>query len=617
MTPIQEAIEYLKSHEAGDNFSYREVAKKFGVDRSTLARRHQGKCRPREVAHRSLHPQHEEELIEYIKSLTEKRIPPTRTMISRFASSLIGREVSESWVTRFINRNDSHLISRWQTGMDRVRHQADSGAKYSLYFDLLHHKMEEYEIEDRLVYNMDEKGFMIGVTGRSKRVFDKGLYGQKGVTAAVQDGNREWVTVIACVCSDGQALPPSLIFESANNTIQSSWVASIQEEKHSVFVSSSPSGWTNNDIGLAWLKEVFDRETRRKARSSYRLLILDGHGSHVTMDFIEYCNDNKILLAVFPPHSTHTLQPLDVALFKPLSDAYSTQLSAHLQASQGLLPVAKGDFFPLFWAAWGEAFVPETIKKAFECTGIVPRNRDAILKRFDQEASSSDESSTSVLSGKDWLKIESLIRQSTRDESSKESKKLRRSLHHISVQNELLHHEIQGLKEALLVKKKHKKKSHTLQLNHQEEYHGGGHFWSPRKVQQARDDNVIREQEKQQQQLQKAERSHLKEQARLYKLQQAEERRVERERAKEVREKEKAAKVAEEEAQKRARDAEKAIQLSQKGKRKASQPSSLPKKRQKRVVVESSHVQVGRAAPAVPTRTTRNGRTTKVPHKYK
>jgi len=453
MTPIQEAIEYLKSHEAGDNFSYREVAKKFGVDRSTLARRHQGKCRPREVAHRSLHPQHEEELIEYIKSLTEKRIPPTRTMISRFASSLIGREVSESWVTRFINRNDSHLISRWQTGMDRVRHQADSGAKYSLYFDLLHHKMEEYEIEDRLVYNMDEKGFMIGVTGRSKRVFDKGLYGQKGVTAAVQDGNREWVTVIACVCSDGQALPPSLIFESANNTIQSSWVASIQEEKHSVFVSSSPSGWTNNDIGLAWLKEVFDRETRRKARSSYRLLILDGHGSHVTMDFIEYCNDNKILLAVFPPHSTHTLQPLDVALFKPLSDAYSTQLSAHLQASQGLLPVAKGDFFPLFWAAWGEAFVPETIKKAFECTGIVPRNRDAILKRFDQEASSSDESSTSVLSGKDWLKIESLIRQSTRDESSKESKKLRRSLHHISVQNELLHHEIQGLKEALLVKK--------------------------------------------------------------------------------------------------------------------------------------------------------------------
>jgi hypothetical protein len=84
-------------------------------------------------------------------------------------------------------------------------------------------------------------------------------------------------------------------------------VEAIDPEKHSVFVTSSPSGWTNNDIGLAWLKEVFERETRQKARSGYRLLLLDDHRSHLTMDFINYCNDNKILLAVFPPHATYTL----------------------------------------------------------------------------------------------------------------------------------------------------------------------------------------------------------------------------------------------------------------------------------------------------------------------
>jgi hypothetical protein len=47
---------------------------------------------------------------------------------------------------------------------------------------------------------------------------------------------------------------------------------------------------------------------------------------------------------------------------------------------------------------------------------------------------------------------------------------------------------------------------------------------------------------------------------------------------------ERAAKVAEKERQKAARDAEKAIQLSQVGKCKASKP----RKRQKRVVVDSS-----------------------------
>jgi hypothetical protein len=132
MDPIQEAIEEIESSEEGASFSYREVAKKFGISYRTLARRHQGQTQPRAIAHLSLHPQHETELIRYIKTLTERCTPPTRLMIRNFASSLAGKEVSESWVTRFINRNPTHLISRWQTGMDRNRHKANSEAKYSL-----------------------------------------------------------------------------------------------------------------------------------------------------------------------------------------------------------------------------------------------------------------------------------------------------------------------------------------------------------------------------------------------------------------------------------------------------------------------------------------------------
>ena len=130
---------------------------------------------------------------------------------------------------------------------------------------------------------------------------------------------------MACVCADGEALPPGLIYQAASKQVRSSWVEDIEVGKHTAFITTSPSGWTNNDIGLAWLEQVFDRYTKKKARQSYRLLIVDGHGSHLTMEFIDYCDDNKILLAIYPPHSTHTLQPLDVAMFKPLSTAYSRQ----------------------------------------------------------------------------------------------------------------------------------------------------------------------------------------------------------------------------------------------------------------------------------------------------
>jgi transposase len=71
MQPIQEAIEYLESREAGDNFSYREVAKRFGVDRVTLMRRHRGDNEAYGLRNRSLHPQHETELVRYIDTLTE------------------------------------------------------------------------------------------------------------------------------------------------------------------------------------------------------------------------------------------------------------------------------------------------------------------------------------------------------------------------------------------------------------------------------------------------------------------------------------------------------------------------------------------------------------------
>jgi hypothetical protein len=100
-------------------------------------------------------------------------------------------------------------------------------------------------------------------------------------------------------------------------------------------------------MSLAWLKQVFNRSTKAKAQSSYRLLILDGHGSHLTMDFIEYCDQNKILLAVYPPHSTHTLQALDVSMFKPLSTAYSNEVSVFMERSWELTSMSKRDFFLL------------------------------------------------------------------------------------------------------------------------------------------------------------------------------------------------------------------------------------------------------------------------------
>jgi hypothetical protein len=89
---------------------------------------------------------------------------------------------------------------------------------------------------------MDKKGFMIGVLGRSKRVFSKNTWVKKRVRAPTQDGNREWITVLACICADGSALPPSLIYQAKSEAIRDTWVEDITSGVHSVHVTSSPSG---------------------------------------------------------------------------------------------------------------------------------------------------------------------------------------------------------------------------------------------------------------------------------------------------------------------------------------------------------------------------------------
>ena len=122
------------------------------------------------------------------------------------------------------------------------------------------------------------------------------------------------MSLLAAICADGTALPPDIIFVLKNSTIQSHWVADIEARTHLIHVASSSRGWTDKDIGLAWLEQVFDRYNKPKARLKYRLLIVDGHGSHLTQAFIEYCHQKRIILAVLPPHSTQTLQPLDVVV---------------------------------------------------------------------------------------------------------------------------------------------------------------------------------------------------------------------------------------------------------------------------------------------------------------
>jgi hypothetical protein len=234
-------------------------------------------------------------------------------------------------------------------------------ASFERYFLVVGKKVEEYNILPENTYNMDEKGFLLGKITKAKRVFPKDLKASGKLLAAGQDGSREWITVVATICGDGTALPPLLIYDSTSGSIQDSWVQDFDSNEHDAWFTSSASGWTSDEIGFKWLEEFFDKKTREKARRQWRLLFVDGHGSHVTLELLECGQAHKILVAVYPTHSTHRLQPLDVGCFAPLATYYSQLLEQQTRLSEAQTRMPKGDFFRCFYPAWQEAFTAKML----------------------------------------------------------------------------------------------------------------------------------------------------------------------------------------------------------------------------------------------------------------
>jgi len=130
---------------------------------------------------------------------------------------------------------------------------------------------------------MDEKSIMMGLIRKVRVIvskYDKKIY-------MTQPGNREWVSLIECISLDGRRIRPWVIFKAKQD--QKAWFSVLP----GVHIGLSDNGWTDNEIGVEWLEKCFEPETR--CGDEYRLLILDGHASHISTKAIKFCVASKII----------------------------------------------------------------------------------------------------------------------------------------------------------------------------------------------------------------------------------------------------------------------------------------------------------------------------------
>lgn len=372
--------------------SIRAAATLYDVSNTTLQRRLHGRVTRRvaQVNNRKLTATEEQALLNRIISLDGRGFSPTLPFVRRMANLLLsqrapGSSVGKNWLTRFVQRHDV-LMSKYLRKYDYQRAKCEDPEEIGKWFNLVRATIAKYGIAAEDIYNFDETGFQMGVIATAKVVTQTKPSTSKHPTAirtksgrpkVVQPGDRNWVTVIEGVNATGWALPSTIIFEGKVH--QSTWYRTGIPPNWVIGVSEN--GWTNNELGFKWLTEVFDKHSHGRAVGKYRLLLLDGHGSHFTPEFDDFCKKNSIIWLCYPPHSTHLLQALDFGCFSALKNSYGRLVQEKVEL--GTFHIDKTDFLVLYHQAHRITFTEKTIKNAFEAVGIVPYNPQKVLSRLN------------------------------------------------------------------------------------------------------------------------------------------------------------------------------------------------------------------------------------------
>ncbi|KAF6515832.1 hypothetical protein HZS61_004573 [Fusarium oxysporum f. sp. conglutinans] len=93
--------------------------------------------------------------------------------------------------------------------------------------------------------------------------------------------SRAWTSFIEAVTATGHLLKPGIIFKGKE--LQQQWFVDELKQVADWHYITSENGRTDNHIAVEWLKEVYLPQTQPEDESDARLIILDGHRSHVSV----------------------------------------------------------------------------------------------------------------------------------------------------------------------------------------------------------------------------------------------------------------------------------------------------------------------------------------------
>jgi hypothetical protein len=253
MTKSERILAAVEAYNNDPERSLRELSGIYHINRQTLANHIKGKSKTAVdygVTKQRLTPAGEMVVAETIQLAYRQAFPLTIASIHEMANEILrGKGSSDpigvNWHIGFLNRH-LELRSAVSRPIDKQRVMSEDPNVFIYFFHLFEQTRAEYGISDSDTYNMDESGCAIGIEQASKVI----IPANEKETFTKQDSKREWATLIECISAGGDKAPLFAILAGKTHLVDN-W-SNLKASDACLAVSDN--GWTNNELGLKWLK---------------------------------------------------------------------------------------------------------------------------------------------------------------------------------------------------------------------------------------------------------------------------------------------------------------------------------------------------------------------------
>ncbi|KAJ5543880.1 hypothetical protein N7494_005159 [Penicillium frequentans] len=215
---IEHAIEKLQQQE---NPNLSAIAREFGVPYSRLRARWKGR---KSLFARPSHGQR-------FDSAQEKAL-------CSWIDYNDGLGLSLKRAKRWLERHPQYRIRR-RKSLDIERKRAHDVNLIREWFTRLRAAIDAHGIQPLDIYNFDETGFQIGV-GRDQWIITREP--RRKIVAGVHT-NREYVTVVEAISTDGFIIPPLIILSAQQ--IQYRWFNDLNQDER---IAVTDTGYTNDQL---------------------------------------------------------------------------------------------------------------------------------------------------------------------------------------------------------------------------------------------------------------------------------------------------------------------------------------------------------------------------------